>query len=99
MKFRKKPVEVEAMQLFQTDFDFVYEKETKGTNLHGFYHQFMGCSVWLITNKQGIVEASIRTLEGDMKINDGDWIIKGVAGEFYPCKPDIFEKTYEPVNE
>jgi len=37
----------------------------------------------------------IHTLEGDMKANMGDWIIKGVKGEFYPCKPDIFEATYE----
>jgi len=37
----------------------------------------------------------IHTLEGDMYASPGDWIIKGVEGEFYPCKPDIFEKTYE----
>lgn len=40
----------------------------------------------------------INTLEGQMKAMPGDWIIKGVNGEFYPCKPDIFEKTYEPVD-
>ena len=40
---------------------------------------------------------AIRTLEGTMLASEGDWIIKGIAGEFYPCKPDIFEKTYEPV--
>lgn len=39
----------------------------------------------------------IETLEGVMTATEGDWIIKGVNGEFYPCKPDIFEKTYEPV--
>lgn len=39
----------------------------------------------------------INTLEGDMRANPNDWIIKGVKGEFYPCKPDIFEATYEPV--
>jgi hypothetical protein len=39
-------------------------------------------------------EMSIETLEGTMKANKGDWIIKGVNGEIYPCKPDIFEKTY-----
>ena len=37
----------------------------------------------------------VPTLEGDMTVTDGDWIIKGVKGEFYPCKPDIFEMTYE----
>lgn len=39
----------------------------------------------------------IVTLEGKMEVSLGDWIIKGVNGEFYPCKPDIFEKTYEIV--
>lgn len=41
----------------------------------------------------------IATLEGDMECRMGDWIIKGVNGEFYPCKPDIFEKTYETVSD
>ena len=41
----------------------------------------------------------IRTLEGDMFAHVGDYIIKGVQGEFYPCKPDIFEETYEIVEE
>jgi len=41
----------------------------------------------------------IHTLEGQMHASPGDWIIKGVKGEFYPCKPDIFEATYEPVDE
>lgn len=39
----------------------------------------------------------IKTLEGDMKVSTGDFVIQGVNGEFYPCKPDIFEKTYEEV--
>ncbi len=42
---------------------------------------------------------TIRTLEGEMLANVGDWIIKGIAGEVYPCKPDIFEATYEPVED
>lgn len=42
-------------------------------------------------------EMTIRTLEGDMLGRVGDWLITGVNGEQYPCKPDIFEKTYEPV--
>ena len=40
-------------------------------------------------------ETTIKTLEGAMKANKGDWIIKGIKGELYPCKPDIFEATYE----
>lgn len=46
-------------------------------------------------NEKG--ETVIATLEGAMKCSINDWIIKGVNGEFYPCKPDIFEKTYEPA--
>ena len=41
----------------------------------------------------------ILTLEGVMKAEPGDWIIKGIAGEFYPCKPDIFEKSYDEVSD
>lgn len=44
-------------------------------------------------------EQVIHTLEGDMKADVGDYIITGVKGEQYPCKPDVFEKTYEPVEE
>lgn len=44
-------------------------------------------------------QLKIETLEGVMLANIGDYIIKGVSGEFYPCKPDIFEKTYEKVNK
>lgn len=43
----------------------------------------------------GMIGAEIKTLEGWYEIHEGDWIIKGVKGEFYPCKPDIFEMTYE----
>ena len=41
----------------------------------------------------------IKTLEGDMIVSERDYIIKGIAGEFYPCKPDIFKATYEEVGE
>lgn len=42
-------------------------------------------------------KAYIETLEGKLFVSDGDWIITGVNGEHYPCKPDIFEKTYDPI--
>lgn len=45
----------------------------------------------------GVNFITILTLEGEMNASPGDWIIRGVQGEFYPCKPDIFEQTYEPV--
>ena len=44
-------------------------------------------------------EETIETLEGVMKANKGDWIIKGVKGEIYPCKPDVFDMTYEELKE
>lgn len=44
-------------------------------------------------------KAVIHTLEGDMEVSNGDYVIKGVEGEFYPCKPDIFDKTYERVED
>ncbi len=87
-KFRKKPVVIEAIQLRWENWnnicDFVGVPEN-GVGIEG-----------LPDNKIGM---TIKTLEGEMRANQDDWIIKGIAGEFYPCKPDIFEKTYEPVNE
>jgi hypothetical protein len=84
-KFRKKPVEIEAMQLVDD-----LQSQTKVAN-------------WISSNG-GHVKMSfadtyivIVTLEGDMRADLGDWVIRGVQGEFYPCKPDIFEQTYEAV--
>lgn len=53
----------------------------------------------IIEAYQTEVEMVVSTLEGDMIASPGDWIITGVNGEQYPCKPDIFEKTYEPMND
>lgn len=78
-KYRKKPVVIEAIQYVGTD-----------ENKINLYH-FMGVDCYV----DGDDNLIIRTLEGDMKASVGDYIIKGVDGEFYPCKPDIFEKTYE----
>lgn len=79
MKFRKKPVEVEAFQITREWLDAIEKYHLKD----GVYPQ----SDYVI----------VKTLEGNMRGEIGDWIIKGVAGELYPCKPDIFKKTYEPV--
>jgi hypothetical protein len=81
MKFRKKPVVIEARQLTPETIDDVA--------------QWCGSKVWgwaLPKHQQHLV---IETLEGDHNASMGDWIIQGVKGEFYPCKPDIFEMTYE----
>ena len=83
MKYRKRPVVIEAVQ-----FD--------GTN--------ESCD-WLLPQlESGEIGRSfnklhIKTLEGVMEANLGDYIIKGVSGEFYPCKPDVFFKSYEKVND
>lgn len=53
----------------------------------------------LFQNTASTVYADIKTLEGTMRANNGDWIIQGVNGEIYPCKPDIFEKTYDIIGE
>lgn len=83
MKFRKKPVVIEAIQYTGTNDDEVL--------------QFAEDASW--EYDLGFNKIVIETLEGDMLASAGDWIIKGVNGEFYPCKPDIFSKTYEEVTE
>lgn len=82
MKFRKKPVIVDAVQYLG------------GEESQDAVCDFMSRSIGVVNNK-----IIIDTLEGDMEASPGDWIIKGINGEYYPCKPDIFEKTYEPVLE
>jgi hypothetical protein len=82
-KFRKKPVEIEAVKW---DGNNVVEIQMFISN--GSWH-------W-ISEKDGVT-LYIATLEGKMKADIGDWIVKGVKGEFYPCKPDIFDATYEKI--
>lgn len=87
MKFRKKPVIVEAIRwdgLSSSLYEMCHSWRT-GTDAQQFIHQHE----W-----DGSV-LNIFTLEGVHRANVGDWIIRGVKGEFYPCKPDIFEATYE----
>ena len=59
--------------------------------------EFCGDQAEIISTKDS-KELTIHTLEGDHHASIGDYIIKGIEGEFYPCKPDIFEKTYDSVN-
>jgi len=90
-KFRKKPVVIEARQVGDNVRDMTLTARWAGGRFASVY---VG-DVWS-DEMSGVVE--IPTLEGVMRASPGDWIIKGVNGEFYPCKPDIFEKTYEPVD-
>ena len=91
-KFRKKPVEIEAIQ-FTVDVAIECMCDGKlgpfGLSVEGHFHP--------VDRKVYTAHISIQTLEGAMRAILGDWIIKGVNGELYPCKPDIFEKTYEPA--
>jgi hypothetical protein len=84
-KYRKKPVVIEATQLINNEFRSLDDIPLSD------------CKNWKVGyDEQGFFVA-IPTLEGEMKARNNDWIIKGVNGEYYPCKPDIFEKTYELV--
>ena len=81
MKYRKKPVVIEAVQWdgedWVTIYNFVRASGAARIDLDGVMH--------------------IMTAEGEVTASAGDFIIRGIAGEYYPCKPDIFEKTYERV--
>lgn len=82
-RYRRKPVVIEAIQLRIG----IIAEEVKSF-CPAARIAWWGEPAFLVT---------IPTLEGDMQARDGDWIIKGVAGEFYPCKPGIFKETYEAV--
>ncbi len=87
MKFRKRPVVINAERFDGT--------EERASELAAKYPGAVIVKHW----PGQIFSLDIRTLEGMMRASSGDWIITGVNGEHYPCKPDIFEKTYEPVTE
>ena len=82
MKYRKKPVVIEAVQWKGDNLEEMKKFITEPFS-HNLYFDAL----------------EIPTLEGEMKAIVGDYIIKGVQGEFYPCKPNIFESTYEEVTE
>ena len=82
-KYKKKPIIIEAVQWMGDNFDKISE-----------FFDSKERNMW--GEGDSII---IETLEGQMYARIGDWIIKGIANEFYPCKPDIFKKTYEEVKE
>ena len=84
-KYKKKPVVIEVVQFIGSNYKEVCD--------------FVGKELQKLYNLGGVLSLIIPTLEGNMKAERGDYIIKEVNGEFYPCKPDIFEKTYEIVEE
>jgi len=84
-KYRIKPVVIDAMQ-FTLNFDEIFDwvKQWHDDEKGAGMRELFD---WLI----------IDTLEGEMEVRNGDWIIRGTKGEFYPCKPDIFEQIFELV--
>uniref|UniRef100_A0A6H1Z8W7 Phage protein n=1 Tax=viral metagenome TaxID=1070528 RepID=A0A6H1Z8W7_9ZZZZ len=85
-KFRKKPVVIEAVQ-FDGSVD-------SGKRIIAWAAKQAGRTI-----TAGLPGLTIHTLEGNMVAGTDDWVIRGVQGEFYPCKPDIFRATYEAVEE
>ncbi len=88
-KFRKKPVVIEAMQ-------FPGHSVTSVDPMMAFDDWIAGVQGETKCRYRGS-SFIIPTLEGEMEASPGDWIIRGVKGELYPCKPDIFAATYEPA--
>lgn len=89
MKYRKKPIVIEAQQL-------TADNASELAKWCGGVQKVMmnDRNPW---GRRGLVGVTIQTLEGNMLAEFNDYIIKGVQGEFYPCKPDIFEASYEVV--
>ena len=85
-KFRKKPVVIDAIQFLGGEVSFKNILEWN-TSTHRIEFRYEYNCLFIPTD------------EGIMTANVGDWIIRGVKGEIYPCKPDIFEQTYERIDE
>lgn len=95
-KYRKKPVVIEAFQMTQ-------ERRTDNSEWPSWMHEAWNLerhepgSLHPTIHLTGDGTLSITTLEGEHHVSWGDWIIRGVQGELYPCKPDIFQATYDSV--
>ncbi len=101
-KYRKKPVVIEAVQLRWDNWSEMCDHAKVGRLADGKPEGcFVGSDGTALPDGQASEEIGllIPTLEGVMLGRQGDWIIRGIRGELYPCKPDIFEATYEPVGE
>ena len=93
-KYRKKPVVVEAVRWTGSNLEEI--RNFVGSDL---IEECMELFDIKRTLKEMLVDIAIDTLEGTMRVDYGDYIIKGIQGELYPCKPDIFLATYEEVIE
>lgn len=97
-KFRKRPVEIEAV-LMTAELYFEADHNMDGGRAEwpDWLEAAFSDGTITLDGPASDVACVIRTLEGDHQCLFGDWIIRGVKGELYPCKPDIFEMTYESV--
>jgi len=82
-KWRKKPVVIEAVK-------FTFENSDE-------VMKWCGGSYWSMAPFRAITGMTMKTLNGPVNVEYGEYVIQGIAGEFYPCKPDIFSKSYEAV--
>ena len=98
-RYRKLPVEIEAVQWpVKAQLDRgSYETACRIAAIHRWVQSNGGITEVVPAEFPEDIHVVIVTLEGKMRIDPGDWIIRGVKGEFYPCKPDIFDATYELV--
>ena len=94
MKFRKKPVVIEAVQWTGENLAEVLQFTGKHDKFNEWFENFKDYENHVAKDGHTF---KIFTLEGTMLASSGDWIIRGVKGEHYPCKPDIFQATYEPA--
>ncbi len=94
-KFRKKPIVIDAI-LWPENIQECCEEDPIHAGIEGWFHEMGADPDKIMMMDDGTI--SIVTLEGDMTAQPGDWVICGIKGEFYPCKPDIFEATYESVD-
>lgn len=95
--YRKKPIVIEAIQLRWDTWNDICEFVTPNYFGKVVYLDDKTFEVLPMDKTSKTIGMIIKTLEGDHVARENDWIIKGVNGEFYPCKPDIFEATYEKV--
>ena len=99
-KFRKRPVVIEAFQMTPERRFGDHSQEWPvwlREALHKEWPTPGAVAPLMLEDTDGMDRLQIATLEGNMVVEWGDWIIQGVKGELYPCKPDIFTATYEPV--
>ena len=103
MKYQKKPLVIGAIQWFPPGDDRhipALLSHRKGNQVNPPDYRQVG-DIFQFSTIRGMGDDIflIKTLEGDLKVSPGDYIIKGIKGEIYPCKPDIFEESYERVEE